>query len=217
MKKALLVGAGLVVSAIASSANAGFAGWAANSYATSNGNAAVDVYAMFTVGTDKLLNVFNMNISLGGATNFIQNDVAGGAWQPLPNFNPAVDDSYVTIGQAPGFSNTTGLDPNFSNNFSTLPPAPNAGWYNSNPSAFTATAGAVTVNQNDTGATLGVMIGRFVLAGVADVQRTLVVNGFASFNTGANGSSAKTFTYVPAPGALALLGLAGIAARRRRA
>ena len=203
--------------AISAAANAGFAGWAANSYASSNGNAVIDVYAMFTDSGDKLLNVFNMNITLGGATNFVQNDVAGGAWQPLPNFYPAVDDSYVTIGQAPGFANTTALDPNFSNNFSTLPPAPNAGWYNGNPSSFTATAGAVTTNQNTTGATLGVMIGRFVLAGVADVVRTLNVGGKASFNSGTNAFDSKSFTYVPAPGALALLGLAGVAARRRRA
>lgn len=40
--------------------------------------------------------------------------------------------------------------------------------------------------------------------------------GSASFPSSAGGSASFSFTVVPAPGAMALLGLAGLAARRRR-
>lgn len=46
---------------------------------------------------------------------------------------------------------------------------------------------------------------------------TLEVRDFAAADTGTLGSWSLEFNYVPAPGAIALLGLAGVTGRRRRA
>ncbi len=185
----------------------------------------VDVYMISNAawgGTsgsgDTLLNVYNWN-TVGGAASYFQS-FTGTGWQPT-NLGGPFDtaalqqaDSFVTIGgfgvdalQTPGAGAGTGLDPNFGGN-NAAAPAANAGWYNGSPPSYNGAA-------IDTVAGIGTLIGRFSsLGGEFSLQGTTFE---ATWNQGLGTPGQQSnFIVTPTPGALALLGLAGVAARRRR-
>ena len=186
-----------------------------------------DLYLSSDDGADTALNVFNYNASATAASSYFQS-FTGTGWQPTnlggPFDTPALRlaDSFVTIGgfaqdtiapeQAPGAGAGTGLDPNFGGNGAAAP-GPNAGWYNGSPPSLNGQVGAVPEPDGDL-IGLGVLIGRFSTIGDSDlVDGTLEVTWNQGLGTpGEQGG----FTITPAPGALALLGLAGLANRRRR-
>ena len=181
-----------------------------------------DLYLSSDDTADTALNVYDVNLVAGGQVNYFQS-FTGTGWQPT-NLGGPFDtaalrqaDSFVTIGgfdqgvaapeQAPGAGAGTGLDPNFGGNSAAAPGAL-AGWYNGSPPSLNGQVGAVE------GSDLGVLIGRFATVGDSDLTGgTLEVTWNQGLGT--PGQQAG-FTIVPAPGALALLGLAGIAGRRRR-
>jgi MYXO-CTERM domain-containing protein len=205
---------------IAAAANAGFTGWSADSYSITEGAdtwAVIDLFANFDSATDNLLNVFNMSISNSDGSLFynasappfipasFKPNVFGGALPP-----GWAADSFVTIGNdQTAASNGTSLDPGFNdaNALATGVIGPGAGWFNVPP----------TNGQGTAGADLKVLVGRFSIVGIPASAVNLNVSGSAAFNTGQNAAGSGSFAYVPAPGALALLGLAGLAGRRRRA
>ena len=187
-----------------------------------------DMYLMSDNGADVALNVYNMDTSsaANAASSYFQSATstgwlaqnAGGIFD-----NPALRlaDSFVTIGgmaqdtllpeQAPGAGAGTGLDPNFGGNTAAAPGAL-AGWYNGSPPNLNGQVGQVA--QPDASFGLGVMVGRFATLDAADlVGTTLEVTWNQGLGTGGQQAS---FTVTPAPGAVALLGLAGLAGRRRR-
>ncbi|MBX3354171.1 MAG: hypothetical protein KF724_00555 [Phycisphaeraceae bacterium] len=234
MRKVLL-GSGLLAACIAGSSNAAFLGFGADTYDVTvgaNTYHVLDVYAVYSSSQDKILNIFNSNIQLVGATNFYQQN---GSWQPLGGSNAA--DSRVALGAAIAggtpvgntspdgsflnWNDDEGADP-------TLPPSPGAGWFTVNPNPANNSNGAKALVLQGfwqgTDGPLGVIVGRFsILADGAANNRFLVFG--AQVGTGIVGGTGtffgqdnKTFKYaIPTPGALALLGLAGIAGRRRRA
>ena len=228
----ILIGSGLLAACVAASANAGFAGFGANSYAVNVGGvdyAVVDVYATYSSTSDKFLSILNSNISLVGASNFYQKANGDGVTGWMNN-NLDAADSKVTAGAL--LTGNTSADPSFLNFTdeegadTTLPPSPNAGWYASNPAPANNSNGAKLIVKNGwigaAGDTLGVFIGRFSVAGIGDGSRALIFSSTTA--TGVVGGSgttfstdSKSFKYVPTPGALALLGIAGLAGRRRRA
>jgi MYXO-CTERM domain-containing protein len=179
-----------------------------------------DLYLSSDNASDVALNVYNMNLGSSAASSYFQS-FTGTGWQP-GNLGGPFDtaalrkaDSFVTIGgftaggqaeQAPGAGAGTGLDPNFGGNGAAAPGA-DAGWYNGSPPSLN---GQVLDNEG----ILGVLIGRFSTAGDSNLEgSTLEVTWNQGLGTpGQQGA----FSVVPAPGALALLGLAGIAGRRRR-
>ena len=187
-----------------------------------------DLYLSSDDGADTALNVFNYNASSTAASSYFQS-FTGTGWQPTnlggPFDTPALRlaDSFVTIGgfaqntiapeQAPGAGGGTGLDPNFGGNGAAAP-GNLAGWYNGSPPSLNGQVGAVPENNGDL-IGLGVLVGRFstVEAGSDLTGGTLEVTWNQGLGT--PGQQAG-FTIAPAPGALALLGLAGIAGRRRR-
>ena len=187
-----------------------------------------DLYLSSDDGADTALNVFNYNASATAASSYFQS-FTGTGWQPTnlggPFDTPALRlaDSFVTIGgfaqdtiapeQAPGAGGGTGLDPNFGGNGAAAP-GNLAGWYNGSPPSLNGQVGAVPENNGDL-IGLGVLVGRFstVEAGSDLTGGTLEVTWNQGLGT--PGQQAG-FTIAPAPGALALLGLAGIAGRRRR-
>jgi hypothetical protein len=186
-----------------------------------------DLYLSSDDGADVALNVFNYSAGDNAASSYFQS-FTGTGWQPTnlggPFDAPALRlaDSFVTIGgfaqdtllpeQAPGAGAGTGLDPNFGGNDAAAPGA-DAGWYNGSPPSLNGAVGAVPEASGDL-IGLGVLIGRFATVGESDlVGGTLEVTWNQGLGTpGQQGS----FTITPAPGALALLGLAGFAGRRRR-
>ena len=186
-----------------------------------------DLYLSSDNGADVALNVFNYSASDTAADSYFQS-FTGTGWQPTnlggPFDTPALRlaDSFVTIGgfqqntiapeQAPGAGAGTGLDPNFGGNSAAAPGA-EAGWYNGSPPSLNGQVGAVPEPDGNL-IGLGVLVGRFATVGESDlIGGTLEVTWNQGLGTpGVQG----TFTITPAPGALALLGLAGVAGRRRR-
>ena len=179
----------------------------------------VDVYMTSDDAADTLLNVYNLTTAATGASSYFQS-FTGTGWQPTNLGGPfdtealQVADSFVTIGgfgadgrQTPGAGAGTGLDPNFGGNTAAAPGAL-AGWYNGSPPSLNGAT--MTYDSGITGA----LIGRFASTESFDlVGSTLEVTWNQGLGT--PGQQAG-FTVTPAPGALALLGLAGVAGRRRR-
>ena len=165
-----------------------------------------------------LLNVYNFNdVNLG--TSYFQGLTAAG-WAPNEQggiFTTEVSqsfDSFIAIGGVTEYGtdgnpyqmagNGVSVDPNFPDNNAAGPGA-NAGWFNGNP-------------NNPIGASVDglVFIGRFSIEG-SDGFSMEDSYGQITFNEGVGTpGQQESFVVVPAPGALALLGLAGLAGRRRR-
>lgn len=238
--------AGVSSLAIAAAASAAFTGFkSTSSIVTFNGvdYAVVNVYASFDVSTAKVVNVFNSNISStgtfvhqGGDTNWSPkgSDMGGAA--------NAVADSFVTIGGTNANTNSTNPDPNWGDDgfYQAGIPAL-AGWFNGNPPN---NAGQANVVGGLDG--FNTFVGRFVLVAkkilktttvdgngniisveFSDTADTLSFKGNVTATpTGNNGLGDSIFDFafilneqtvvIPAPGALALLGLAGLAGGRRR-
>jgi hypothetical protein len=186
-----------------------------------------EVFGQFNGATDTVLNAFHFNKTVDGGspvfhhadalTGGVDSTVAG-TWNPQFVLAPGAMDSYVCIGGGEGFAsgNSTNADPDFGAagfNQAQIPflGAPGnttngPGWFNSNPPNL----------QGRVNAQGRVKLGQFVL-GTNDAPVTLFLK--VGYNNGAAGSPVQfaegTFT-IPAPGAVALLGLAGLAGRRRR-
>jgi MYXO-CTERM domain-containing protein len=176
----------------------------------------IDVYADFTDDSFAVLNVFNSDIFSSDGAGFHHNDLAdaqGGSWKPSFSFDIAgaydpMRDSYVTIGYGVGAAaalNQTALDPGFGDGIGPDVPL-NAGWFNLTPDNPQFASGG------------RLHVGHFVMA--ADREADFTMEAEIGYNTGAGTEvffGEGIFTTVPAPGALALLGLGGLIARRRRA
>ena len=241
MKTVLLVAS--VASAIAASANAGFLGFTGFTYIASNGNRVIDVFAVVSNSSDKLLNVYNANITnnagAAGATFFTQQaGTATRGWKPDAGSSTRsnIVDSFMTIGVDGGApyegqyyaSAGTGADGNFTNWSSLAPTVPvNAGWFLSPPTLPDNVAESMSgmtgtrVNTGTAGTSnLGIWCAHLVMApGSASV----FWGGTSAVKDGVTGATVTTtatptnLLVVPAPGALALLGIAGFSSRRRRA
>ena len=180
-----------------------------------------DLYLTSNDAADTALNVYNMSMASTGQVNYFQS-ATGVGWTPT-NLGSIFDtealrraDSFVTIGgfdfglepvQSPGAGSGTGLDPNFGGNGAAFP-GDLAGWYNGSPPSLNGQVG-------DTAAGLGVLVGRFAFDGDFDLSGSEL---FVTWNQGLGtpGNQAGFIVNVPAPGAVALLGLAGLTGRRRR-
>jgi MYXO-CTERM domain-containing protein len=224
----------LASASVVTAANAGYTGFQAIVRDAGAGRTFVDVFAGFNTAGDKLLNVFNMNIGLTGGAAFVQQaGVAASKWKPIDDTSSdASQDSFTTLG---GFSYggefftsySSAGDPNFTNyttaNQTTIPAL--AGWYNGTPTvsdifAVSLSGFAGDTVANSASASYGVWVAHFAFAksatsGTANIS----FGGRGAFNSGTNLLDTRIFAVgpVPAPGALALLGLAGFASRRRRA
>ena len=171
---------------------------------------AVNLTADFNDANNVLLNLFDVNIGLDDGSGFNQSDFQttanGGSWSytvtgDVPGFADSTLDSYVIFG-----TSAATFDPNFGDGYGAFVPE-NAGWYG-NPSVAT---------QGES-----IAIGQFVFAKPAE-EVTFTFSGQIGYKLQPDhtnvifGDGNYSITVVPAPGALALLGLGGLAARRRRA
>ena len=222
------------------SADAGVLGYSAFYYTASNGNFVVDVFTVVSNASDRLLNVYNVNLTTtqGGSTlaTFVQQaGTATRGWKPdaTTSTRSNIVDSFMTIGVDGGAeyegqyfaSGGTGADGNFTNWSSLAPTVPvNAGWFLSPPTlpdnVAESMVGIVGVRTDSSaaaaGSNLGVWCAHFVIAS-GDVGARWW-NATAASKDGLTGATVTyTGTLFPAPGALALLGVAGFASRRRRA
>ena len=206
MKNALPVVAGLGSLVLTAAASAGFVGIYGDSY-QSGDFAVIDVYAQFDTTDDVVLNVFDTAIANSNGASFHHSDVIpGGSWNPF-----LVDSSFG--GQ---FSNSwTTPDPNWGDDgFNQAGIPADAGWFNNNPPNLAGQA------QDLGDGIIGTWLGRFVIE-LPSAPVNLNFAGSLTFNQGLGTdpnqpSFDASIAYVPAPGALALLGLAGLAGSRRR-
>jgi len=183
-----------------------------------------DLYLLSDDAADTVLNVYNLTLASAGQVSYFQS-ATGTGWTPN-NLGGIFDtpalrlaDSFVTIGgftqdtllpeQAPGAGAGTGLDPNFGGNGAAFPGAL-AGWYNGSPPSLNGQVGMLPGTIG-----MGVLIGRFAYDGDFDLSGSEL---FVTWNQGLGtpGNQAGFIVNVPAPGAMALLGLAGLTGRRRR-
>jgi len=220
--------------AVSSVASATFVEYVTVKTSTTSGATALDVYvlyARFNGATDTVLNAFNFN-GLNGATmnGFYHKDGAYynsgvlmkefGTWNPSQTGSITLNrpfDSFLTIGGNANPTNTTNADPSWTGasswNRPDVPNGLNVGWFNSNPPNLQGRVGGVGNTATD------VRLGQFVVDAGADIG---TFNLKIGYNNGVAGSPVQfaesTFTLgaIPAPGAIALLGLAGLAGRRRR-
>jgi len=223
-----------LTAAVASSASAAFVEFYTVKTSTTNSGVALDVYvlyARFNGATDTILNAFNFNRVDGSATNlFYHKDLSTGTTAPYPltksagTWNPSQTgsatanrpfDSYLVIGGLPTSTNSTNADPSWpaaggSWNRPDVPNGLNVGWFNSNPPNLQGRVGQPG-NLIDS-----VRLGQFVVDAGADGGTWNLKIGYNSGVAGAPVQFAESTFALPAPGAMALLGLAGLAGRRRR-
>jgi len=234
--------AGVVAGAwCARPAEGAFVGYVVTSTVVSNSGQQLRVYtvaARFNGPTDTLLNAFNLRSTNGNASlvGFWHKDNADyntstlsqefGTWNPsLTGSNTANRpfDSYLTIGSQARPTNNSFADPSWSIggnadarswNRTDLPNNGTLGWFHGNALDLAGRVG------NSPGLpTTDVRIGQFVLSASDTALRTFSLE--IGYNSGVAGAPVQfgigAFNLgVPAPGAVALLGLAGLAGRRRR-
>jgi hypothetical protein len=216
---------------LVASADAGFLGLAAFSRTASNGNVVVDLVAVTQRATDRVLSVYNANSS----STFVQqagSTTRGFRPAALESRNDAID-SFCTIGSLLEYgdyvaNDVTAADGNFTTGWSTASttmPA-NAGWFTSPPTADVTLSESLsnfTGTRVNGGAaasgSFGVWLGHWVFA---PGTTSAIISLGVFVKDGITGTTVDTYTtnfqqMVPAPGALAILGLAGMASRRRRA
>jgi MYXO-CTERM domain-containing protein len=239
MKTVLFVAS--AAAAVAASADAGFLGFVASARNV-GGNTVIDVFAGVSNASDKFLNVYNT--SSNGV--FVQKaGLANKTWKPdaagFTSTRNTADDSFMTAGTFSGgayggeyyASTNTNGDPNFTGTSWNATPASAlattipalAGWYTGDPTSVDNNAeslAGLVGRVNGSGAAsanFGIWCAHLVLAGnnkVIGVDFTF--SAFASIKDGVTGGTTQANSnFVPAPGALALLGVAGLASRRRRA
>ena len=241
MKTVLFVAT--AASAVAASADAGFLGFVA-SVRNSGAYTIMDIFAGVSNASDKFLNVYNATST---SSFYQAAGMTSKTWKPdAAGFTSTRDsiDSFMTAGTFSGgayggeyyaSSNTNG-DPNFTGSSWNATPAsaaattiPNlAGWYTGDPTSVdngSESLAGLVGRVNGTGgaaATRGIWVAHLVVSGNNRLLDGSDV-GFSAFAsikdgvTGAVSQASSQFLAVPAPGALALLGVAGFAARRRRA
>ena len=241
----IAAGLGLAVSGVASAAFTGYTVTATNVTNSGQNLTRYEVFAVFNGATDTVLNVFNFQAQGGwaahadAAAGFWHKDnsdynggvlsQAYGTWAPQLTGSATANrpfDSYLTIGGGATATNTSNADPSWPAagggwNRADLPLVDTIGWFNSSPPNNQGRVG----NSPSGGAgfaavpTGGVRIGQFVLSQGDTAFRTYTLR--TAYNNGAGGGvvfadGSFTLGAVPAPGAIALLGLAGLAGRRRR-
>lgn len=243
----------LGTSSIVASADAGFMGFVA--LAKQSGSyVLVDVFATVSNASDKLLNVYNANITTTSAGGFYQQPGSNTrGWNPdCTGFTSTRNsiDSFMTIGTYSGgaysgefyASCNTNSDPNFPNNcwnspIVPCPPVPaNAGWYTGDPTSVdnsaellnsagytridsgpSAASGNTGGTSGSAGANYGIWVSHLVIGGTLANSR-IDFSASASIKDGMTGGTDQRIStfVIPAPGAIALLGVGGIAVRRRR-
>jgi hypothetical protein len=219
MKKSLVAGT-MLAAAVASVASAGFTGYSVQRTITAGGNIQYQVFANWDQSGLVFLNAFNFATQSGTMNarhqDFFTADGEVGTWQAGSSVSAADrgEDSWVT---ASGLATASGwgsaLDPGFANGGTVGDINNGAGWYDATPGSPNAIAAGGTQGG------YRILLAQIVRNGSdADALATFYLkNSFKLAGTTTALFSEGTFTIgVPAPGAMALLGLAGMAGRRRR-
>ena len=222
-----------LAAAVSSVASAAFVEFYTVRTEVSTGGVDLDQYVLFARfdgATDTVLSCSNWNALPGAITNaFFHKDnsddnggvlsTAYGTWatqQVGSATNNRPFDSFLSIGATNGLTSSTNADPSWTTagplgwNRADLPSGFNVGWFNSSPPNLQGRVG-VAGNSADS-----VRLGQFVIARGANVGTFTLRVSYNAGTAGAQLQNETGFFTLPAPGAIALLGLAGLAGRRRR-
>jgi MYXO-CTERM domain-containing protein len=214
----LLVGASALIAT--SSAQATFVRWDVVNVGTVSGRDIYQVFAVFDNASNVVLNCLQHQV-LSGSINALHTDsFVNDSSDPVGHWNASYTsastaatsnqyrDSYVTISGKTGANAQTALDPSFGTGVGPNGIPFHAGWYTSNPAA------PIVV-----GSTLRIKMMQIALAaGDAGYTAKLGMGYKASTATTTPQWGWGNYTVgVPAPGAIALIGVAGLVGRRRRA
>ena len=209
----------VAASTLASAASASFTGFSVERGTTAGGNTRYSVYANFSASNLVFLNAFSF-VNVSGTMNarhqdFFVADGEVGTWQAGSSVSAADrgEDSWVTAsGSATSAGWGTALDPGVSNGGTVGDVNAGAGWYDATP----GTANAVLAGGTQGGYRMLLMqvVRSGDDAGQASSHSMQLSWKVAGTTTAIFGNG--SFDLVPAPGAMALLGLAGLAGRRRR-
>jgi hypothetical protein len=226
MKNRILT-VGALALGVVSAATADFTGWSAEVY-QSGGYYVMNVYATSNANGDQVLNVCNLNVTTNGFGGFHQgNDNPFWAPGSTQNMGESLD-SWITLGthdNGDAYAETI-ADANLNNfddsngaqDFSQLQTnGSGAGWGVGNPNTNVNVTKAITNGRQGAEGQFGVLVAHFVVAtNAVDANSSIVFLGGATVN-GGEVSDGQQFAFViPGPGALALLGIGGLVASRRR-
>jgi len=214
--------ASLVASTLASAASASFTGFSVERVTTAAGNTRYSLYANWSASNLVFLNAYNWATAAGGnAMNARHQDMFTadgevGTWMAGSSVSSTdrPEDSWVTAsGLATSSGWGTALDPGFTNGGTVQDINNGAGWYDASPgTANPILAGGtqggyrmLLAQMVRTGDDTGYVSNHSLKLAWKVAGTTTAIFGEGSFQFG-----------VPAPGAMALLGFAGLAGRRRR-
>jgi len=220
MKQTLLAGS-MLAAIVGSVASAGFTGYSVQRTVTAGGNIQYQVYANWDQSSLVFLNAFNFATQSGSMNARHQDmftaDGEVGTWMAGTSVSVTdrPEDSWVTAsGLASSSGWGTALDPGFANGGTVQNINNGAGWYDASPG---------TPNAIMAGGTQGgyrMLLAQIVRnGGEEDLYATFYLKlayKLAGTTTAIFGEGTFTIGVVPAPGALALLGVAGLMGRRRR-
>ena len=178
----------------------------------------IDIYAQFASSDANVLGVTASSGSMSGGHSFVHNNSGPGGsnnWRPELSVNDPADgsipqiDSFVTIGGFPGASNVTMLGVGSG---STAGGGFSGDWFLGDLSSFQGQVNPVTQRT---------WLGRFVVLNTAGVRGTsldftMTVQFGFPFSPVSQEEGSGSWTIVPAPGVLAMLGLGVLGNRRRR-
>jgi hypothetical protein len=211
----------VAASTLASAASASFTGYSVERATTVGGNTRYSVYANFSASNLVFLNAFSF-VNVSGTMNARHQDTFSadgevGTWQAGPSVSATDrgEDSWVT---ASGLATSSGwgsaLDPGFANGGTVGDINNGAGWYDATPGT------ANTIGAGGTQGGFRMLIAQIVRSGDDSTQavsnHTLQLSWKVAGTTTAIFGNGSFTIGVPAPGAMALLGLAGLTGRRRR-
>ena len=243
MKSALIASAATL--AVTSFAAATLTGWSVTATNVTNSGQSLtryEVFGNFNGATDTLLNVFNFQATGGwaahtdAAAGFWHKDNASGntgvlmqefgTWAPSAVGSATLNrpfDSFLLIGGTPASTNTTTADPSWNGGGANpagwsraqiptgaFPLYNDLGWFNASPPGLQGRVGIAPNTATQ------VKLGQFMLSANDTAFRTYTLR------IAVNNASVPTPVFsdgsfnLPAPGAIALLGLAGLTGRRRR-
>lgn len=195
-----------VALAVGSTSEAGFIRFDADQYIGTAGNQTyhvIDVYAVYSLSSDRTLNCFDVSLQLVGATSphFYQASLPPGipaTALPLPIIPDASFefDTFVTLGSDQGqLTNGTILDPSFDDvDFVATSVLDGAGWYNMPPSN----------GNGDAGPERRTFLGRFSIPAAnwqsgARITWSAVVGYTPGGEVTNFGEESRTFYYQPPP------------------
>ena len=242
MKRAFVFVASAVAFAT-TSVDAGVLGFSSFAYTASNGNIVIDVFAVMSNASDRLLRIYDANLTTtqGGSTPSTYVQPAGTAsasvWEPVfSSTRSNTVDSFLTFGVDGG--GPYGGEYYASAVIITFPPNPNPFPPNGNQVLLNVAWGGLSPLLDNVAESMSVMTGTRTDSSAAAAGSNLGVwcahlviasgdfgarwwNATAAAKDGVTGATnTNTGTMqmypVPAPGVLALLGVAGFASRRRR-